>query len=122
MRSLPPEWAPDLDVQLVRGMPKLNELVFLHRPSRTLLLTDLAFNFTDATGWSGVFFRLMGCHGRLTPSRYGRSLVKEPAAVRADLDRILSWDFDRIALCHGTRVDADGVRRLREAWAFLNAG
>ena len=41
----PAEWRGEVDQVFFRGRPFENEMVFLHRASRTLILCDLAFNF-----------------------------------------------------------------------------
>jgi hypothetical protein len=115
-----PDWAPDLRQHLVRGMPKLNEVVFFHPPSRSLIITDLAFNL----GPEGPFFtklalRLNDAWGRFTPSRLCRSLMTDRAAVRASLDHILSWDFNRIIVGHGRNIESDGRARFAEAFAVV---
>jgi hypothetical protein len=42
-------WESELPKVLLAGMPKLNEFVFLHAPSRALIVADLVFNI-DARG------------------------------------------------------------------------
>ena len=37
-------WSDVLDQTLVAGFPMTNEVVFFHRPSRTLIASDLVFN------------------------------------------------------------------------------
>ncbi len=46
-------WGDDIAIQALGGIPRLNEYVFLHRPTRTLILADLAFYFPPGsrTGW-----------------------------------------------------------------------
>jgi hypothetical protein len=39
-----PLWGDEIRMQLFRGAPLMNEVVFFHQVSRTLLLTDLAFH------------------------------------------------------------------------------
>jgi len=39
-----PAWGGVFDQRLIGGAAKVNEVVFLHRPSRTLLLTDASFH------------------------------------------------------------------------------
>jgi hypothetical protein len=115
-----PEWAGVLEQHLVRGMPRLNEVVFWHRPTRTLILTDLAFNLGSDLPWlSRVLLRLNGCHDCFAVSRLLKTTIRDRAAVRASLDHILGWDFDRIILSHGRNVATDGKTLLREAYAFL---
>jgi hypothetical protein len=45
---------------------------------------------------------------------------RDKAAARASLERILSWDFDRILLCHGPIVESGGKAVFREAYSFLS--
>jgi hypothetical protein len=114
------DWLDPLDQHLIAGMPALNEVVFLHRASRTLILTDLAFNLGPPAPLLTQFaLRLSGAWNRFTPSRTCKLLMRDRAAVRASLDRILAWDFDRILVGHGRNVDAGGQAALRDAFAFL---
>ncbi|MEO5959254.1 MAG: hypothetical protein ABIR80_09065 [Opitutaceae bacterium] len=116
----PPNWRGTIDQCLVRGMPFLNEIVFLHRPSRSLIIADLAFNFAPDTHWSvKLLLKLGGTWGRFAPSRAGRLMMRDRPAVRASLDRILAWDFDRILVGHGRNIETDARQRLRDAFAFL---
>jgi hypothetical protein len=110
-----------LDQHLVRGMPKLNEVAFLHRPSRSLLIADLAFNFGHDVHWLlALVMKFNGGLNRFGPSRFARSMIKDHGALRASLDRILSWDFDRIIVGHGDNVASGGREMLREAFSFVH--
>lgn len=113
-------WAGTFDQLLVRGMPRVNEVVFLHRASRTLILTDLAFNLgPNMPLLSRVLLRINGCYNCFAVSRLLRTTIKDRAALRGSLDRILAWDFDRLVLSHGRIVDHGAKELLREAYAFL---
>jgi hypothetical protein len=48
-------------------------------------------------------------------------MMKDRAAVRASIDRILAWDFDRIIVGHGNNIEAHGREVLRDAFSFLPA-
>lgn len=116
----PPNWRGALEQHLVAGMPRLNEVVFFHRASRTLILADLAFNFgPDTRGLLALIMKLNGAYGRLAPTRFGRFLMRDRAAVRASLEHILAWDFDRILVGHGHNIETGGKPALRSAFAFL---
>ena len=111
-----PLWAGDLEQCRLQGAPQTNEVLFYHPASRTLILTDLCFNFDPAPGgWTGLFLRLAGAHGRLAVSRLMRLVLKDRPKVRETLRRILEWDFDRIIVTHGQIVRQDGKRLFREA-------
>lgn len=115
-----PDWAGELDQHLVRGMPRMNEVVFLHRRSRTLILADLAMNVGPPGSFSDwVVFSLAGAWGRFTPTRFCRRLMTDRKAVRASIEHILRWDFDRILVGHGRPIETSGKAALREAFAFL---
>jgi hypothetical protein len=117
----PVPWAsPDLAYLVVEGAPILNEVVFLHRPTRTLVLTDLAFNLLPgAPNRARIFHRLVGATGRFGPHRLVRLGLLGRRAARRSIDRILEWDFDRVIVAHGAVLESDGRRYVREAFAFL---
>ena len=113
-------WAAVFEQHTIRGMPRVNEVVFLHRASRTLIITDLAFNLgPDMPFLSRVLLRINDCYCKFGASRLLRSTIKDRAAVRAALDHVLAWDFDRIVLSHGRNLTAGGKEALRTAFAFL---
>jgi hypothetical protein len=49
--ALPAEWGNGLQVLPVRGAPAIDEYVFLHQPSGSLILADLAFNLRGPKPW-----------------------------------------------------------------------
>jgi hypothetical protein len=115
-----PAWAAVFDQRLMRGMPRLNEVVFLHRASRTLIVTDLAFNLGPEMPFlSRVLLRINDCYCRFGPSRLLRTAIKDRAALRGSLDEILNWDFDRVVLSHGRNLETGAKDALRTAFAFL---
>jgi hypothetical protein len=119
----PGGWAADIDQLLVEGIPHVNEVVFLHRKTRTLLLTDLAMNFGDATnGMTRLWLRLMGLHRGFATSHLMRRLVRDRAALRASFAQILSWDFERVTVTHGVVLQRSGKRVLRAAWSWAGEG
>jgi glyoxylase-like metal-dependent hydrolase (beta-lactamase superfamily II) len=105
-------WAGVLDHITLAGAPKLNEVVFLHRASRSLLVTDLLFNVTAPDNWAtGLVLRLMGTYKRLGPSRLLRwRLTKDRRALKASVERMLAWDFVRVLPGHGDVFESPEVR------------
>jgi hypothetical protein len=114
----PPEWAPEVRVLEIAGMPKAREHVFLHAPSRTLIVADLAFHFLPSSGWTSFFRRaLMGVKLEPDSARLFPLLIKDRAAYDRSIRELLSWDFDRIIVGHKEPVPAQGKERLRQALA-----
>lgn len=108
----------------MRGMPGLNEVDFYHRPSRSLVITDLALNFTRTAHDSMVsrlYYTLTGAGQGLGQNAVVRMVIKDKAAVLAGIERILQWDFQRILLCHGELVLDDAKAKLRAATDWLRA-
>ena len=50
LSDVPWEWGDEIKVIPVEGMPRLAEHALIHRPSRTLVLTDLVFNLAWEPG------------------------------------------------------------------------
>jgi hypothetical protein len=115
-----PEWDGVLAQHLVRGAPRINEIAFLHRASRTLILTDLCFNLgPEMPLLSRVLVTFNDCYCKFGPSRLLRATIKDREAFRTSVSHILRWDFDRIILSHGEIVEHGGRELLRQAYAFL---
>lgn len=119
--AAPAAWAAQLEQVLFGGVPSVNEIVFLHRASRTLLLTDLAFHFREPPASLPLrfFLRLTGTHGRFAATRTFRLLMRDRRAARAALERILALDFERVIVTHGEILERGGREALRRAWSWL---
>ena len=116
----PPGWRADLEQLAARGIPRMSEVAFLHRASRTLLVTDLCFNVRHSDSFATrLFMRANGVYGRFGPSRLLRSLVRDRPALRASVERILAWDFDRVVVTHGEVLERGGRDALRAGFAWL---
>ena len=105
----------------ILGMPRLQESVFFHNESKTLILTDLAFNLnSDMTLWGKCFMKLNGAYNCFTSSRILRSLIKDKNAFSSSIQEILQWDFEQIIIAHGTPITDDAKQRFRDSfqWAL----
>ena len=112
----PAAWAGHVESHLVLGFP-LHEVVLFHRPSRSLVLTDLCFNIRRSSSRvARLFFRANGMWQRFGPSRILRRVVTDRAAFRRSLERVLRWDFERIVPGHGDVLEHGGPAALRAAW------
>jgi hypothetical protein len=116
----PPEWRGEVDQVFFAGRPYENEVAFFHRASRTLVLCDLAFNFGPrAAAPTRLLMKLIRSYGRLAPSKLDPLLIRDRAAARASLERILAWDFDRVIVAHGDVQERGGHALLRDGYAWL---
>ena len=105
--------------ELIGGAPKMCETVLLHRPSRTLLVTDLVFNIETPPAWTtSLLLRLNGTRGRLAQSRLWRLFVEDASLAQASCERILEWDFDRLVVAHGSVIPSGAKARLAGALTY----
>ena len=120
--SAPDAWAGEIDQVLVRGNRLIWEVVFLDRPSKTLIVTDLLENIGEKSGavdwqlklwWKAVFHMW----DNPKPAPEYQMGWKDRRAAKRCLERILEWDFDRIVLSHGENIESDAKAVLRKAWA-----
>lgn len=115
----PDEWGDGIATHPIGGMPKLNEVALLHRPSRTLVVADFLFNVVEAGWWTRTFLGLTGGYGGPRQSRVLRSSVKDREATKRSRDVLLDWDFDTVTMCHGSVIETGGKDALASASAWL---
>jgi hypothetical protein len=105
---------PHTLLALHRGV---SEVSFLHRPSRTLILTDACFHILEAKRRDRLGWRLLGVWKRFGPSLTARTLLLRDRARVADwLERVCRWDFGRIVVAHGEVLERASAAALREAF------
>ena len=113
-------WAGALDQVLVRGFPLANEVVFFHRPSATLIATDLAFNVGPSSPLATrIAFRLSRAYGRLSPTLLERLFIRDRRAFRSCLERILEWPFERVVVAHGQVSESGGRAEIAAGYAWI---
>jgi hypothetical protein len=116
----PALWSDVIGQHAWRGAPMVSEVVFLHRPTRTLILTDTLHNLGEETkGLTRLVFRVIGGHGRLDSTWADKMVTRDRRAARASLEQILAWDFDRIVMSHGAICEAHAKDELRRAYRWL---
>ena len=101
----------------INGIPVVKEYAFIHHASKTLILTDLAFNYRkNATGWTKLFLKLYGAYDKFGPTVTIRTLIKDKNAFGDSLKKITRQDFDRIIVSHGDIIESNGNTILKEAF------
>lgn len=113
----PVEWDGELLALEIQGAPVARDTALLHVPSRTLILTELVFNFGDHQPiWTELLLRVaVGGEHHPGMSRPFKAGVKDEAAFKSSLETILAWDFDRVIVGHGDVIETDGKAKLRAA-------
>ena len=108
----------ELDVICLDGMPKLREALFFHKESKTLLVTDLAFNLLNSQGLgSWILTHAFGTYRKFAISRLTLGMVKNMPAFEKSLQRVLQWDFENIVVAHGEVTTGQGRKIFSAAMA-----
>lgn len=106
----------ELQMLMIEGMPKVNEVVFLHKETKSLIVTDLCFNMVDVKGFGAwIILKLFGTYKKLAISKFFLNGSKDKTATKQSLDRLLSFDFENIIVSHGENVIGGGKEKLKEA-------
>lgn len=119
----PAAWAKDLDQVLFKGNPLIEEVVFLHKPSRTVILDDLIQNVPALDGMPlrNAVFRLAGvAYPDGGVPRDGRLTFVHRRLARQSLDKLLSWDFDKLIIAHGVCIEKDAKAYVERAFQWLS--
>ena len=102
----------------------MTEVVFFHRPSRTLILTDLIENFEPEKlrSWTMRLLTWFGGvqdpDGRM-PRDMRFSFRSRKAELRIAIETMIALAPERIILAHGRWYERDGARELRRAFRWL---
>lgn len=98
----------------------MNEVVFWHRPSRTLILTDTSFHFDESFPFVTRFAaQILGSYQKLQPSVLEKWGTQDKAAVQQSIRQVLAWDFDRVIMAHGSIIETDGKAQLRQGYEWF---
>lgn len=112
-------WSKDLDAVVFTAVAMQNEVVFHHRASATMISSDVIFNLaTHESAFTRVVGRMIASR-EPAPSFLERLLIKDRAAAREQIGRMVAWGPERIVLAHGDNVLTDGAGVLERGYAWL---
>jgi hypothetical protein len=102
----------------------MTEVEFFHRPSRTMILTDLIENFEPhkmqslITRWLIRLGAVQDPDGQ-TPRDMRLSFARQKDEVRAAIEKMIAWEPERIILAHGRWYERNGTAELRRALRWI---
>lgn len=98
-------YGDELEIIFLEGMPKVNEVIFLHKETKSLIVADLCFNLLNQKGvGSWIILNLFGTYNKLGISRFFLKFVEDQKAFQGSINKILQQDFENIILSHGDNV------------------
>ncbi|MGF1485800.1 MAG: DUF4336 domain-containing protein [Prochloraceae cyanobacterium] len=121
-----PEWAEEIDLCVFgSGKGWFDEIVFFHRPSKTVIFTDLIMDFDPAvfspisrvtTRWNQMY--------RHTPFGIQLAHIFDRNILRDRLDKIRSWQPEHLIIAHSPWLCLDGKEEVMQfidsAFDWLN--
>jgi hypothetical protein len=116
----PAEWSQDLDQLVFHGNPLLEEVMFFHKRSRTLIMDDL---IQIGSLYKGPFrSALIKIGGVAEPGGVPnavRMMFTDRSRARQSLERLLAWDFDKLIIAHGPCKQEGAKRFVQELFDWL---
>lgn len=118
-----PEWQGEIDQLIFKGSRVMQEVVFFHKASKTLILTDLIENFDENyfSGFKGLIARLSGIvapDGK-TPIDWRLSFFFGKKQARECFARIIAWQPEKIIVAHGKNIEVDATGFLKKSFKWL---
>ncbi len=115
-------WSDSIPHTIFRPSRLFDEVVFFHRESRTLVLTDLIINAkTDEYNrWQKLFaaFDGLAYPNGTTPRLYRWSIKSKPTA-RAVYQTLIDWDPEKVIISHGEWFREEGTRELKQRLSWV---
>lgn len=101
----------------IKGIPKVWEFVFFHRKSKTLIVSDLAFNMVGLRGIGPfLILNLFGTYRRFAVSKFFLKFVEDKKAFEASLGEVFSYDFENLIVGHGDAIIGGAKDKLAAAF------
>ncbi|MDH5559671.1 MAG: hypothetical protein OEY59_02300 [Deltaproteobacteria bacterium] len=97
---------PEVQLFGLMGIPKIDEILFYHKSSGSLIVTDLIFNELNLTGpMNWFFYSLFGIWKRTATSRLFKMCVSDKKAFKTSLESIFDLNIEQVILNHGNTLD-----------------
>lgn len=112
-----------LELSSVRldGVPFLDETVFFHAPSGSLIAADLLISATARDHWSWRFAaRLFGLRARVGAPPDVRMKTRPSAEAAASIAAMRALPIERILVAHTDPITDRPAERLADAWRFAD--
>ena len=107
--STQPSWGDEIEILKIGGMPFLDEFVFYHKSSQTLIACDLIFKLhKNKSILQNLLFPIMGIKdGEPCQSRLFKSCIRDKNEYNKAIEHLKTWDVDRLIVGHGGVIEKD---------------
>jgi hypothetical protein len=112
---------PDLTSIRLRGVPFLEETVFFHAASGSLIAADLLISCGARDHWTWrVAARIWGRYGKVRTPPDVRMRTRASTAVAESIAQMRALPIQQILLAHTDPITDRPVQQLAEAWDFAS--
>jgi hypothetical protein len=116
--TVEPAWADELDQVWFHGQPFVNEVVWFHKASATLIATDLLQCWGGKLDWrAALYARVTGVRHRFDVPRTVRLATRDRGQAAASARAVLRWPFTRVITGHNAILDRDAHAAVARALA-----
>jgi len=117
------EWSKDIDQTIFKGSFAMEEVVFFHRSSKTLILADLIenFNLSSFNWWQRIvagFIGILSPDGK-APMDWRLTYLFGKKDARKSLSIITAWAPENIVISHGECIMGDGVEFIKKSFSWV---
>lgn len=113
-------WGDQLSYLNIKGAPKMSEIVLFHKPSKTLIVTDLIFHIHQCKNLrTRLLFKIVGSYRKVAQSRVWRLIVKDRQAASQSAAEVFGWNFQRVVMAHGEVLEVDARMQMAHALRWM---
>ena len=117
------QWSKEIAQTIFKGSPGMQEVVFFHYSSKTLILADLIENFKPESfnWWQRAIARFAGIlapQGKM-PLDWRLSFIFGKKQARESLSVLIGWQPDNIVISHGECIWNNGEEFLKKSFSWL---
>jgi hypothetical protein len=110
---------PELTSLQLKGVPFLDETVFFHPASGSLIAADLLISACAHDHWTWrISARIWGRYGKVGTPPDVRMRTRASPAVAESIAQMCALPLQRILMAHGDPLADRPVQQLAEAWNF----
>jgi hypothetical protein len=102
-------YSDELEILELKGSSRVNETVFFHKSTRTLITTDACFNLLNPKGWGAPFiYRVFDNYKKFSVSKLFLLAHRDKKLLSQSFQKMMAWDFDKIVMAHGEIIEGGG--------------
>ncbi|KAL7427268.1 hypothetical protein ACHAXM_000770 [Skeletonema potamos] len=122
--SKPESYAADFEHLLIQGNRVIEEVAFLHKESKTLVLTDAIELIGDSTPGTNWVLRcwwkyLLRMWNVPKPAPEYQMGWNDKLLAKKSMEQIMKWDFQKVIISHGDIIADDAKNVVHSAWKSI---